>query len=69
MIPDGLVTLKEAARLLGVSRRRFYGWYQQGYIEHAGRMRAPGRPLLFRLEDVREFKDNGLFKPVESGSK
>jgi excisionase family DNA binding protein len=48
---SGLLTVREAAEYLGVSRQTVYEWKAQGILAHV----KLGRKLMFRQRDLDEF--------------
>ena len=58
-VPDGLVTLREAAETYGVKVGRLRNWAQRGHLTPRARMQSPGAPaILIRPGDVEEIIAN-----------
>ena len=53
-LPDGLITVPEAGRKYGISRRTIQGWLRNGKIELRGRLRGSARGGGYMLVNEEE---------------
>ena len=65
MRPTGWVTVKEAARYLGVSEPTLRKWTDEGRIKT---FRTPGGHRRYRYEDLDDFRERQEQRPDESGT-
>ena len=55
-VPEGLITIDDAANKFGLNRKTIYSWLWKGLLRERGRLRAPGKGGGKILLDEAEFQ-------------